>query len=290
MRVGRRRFLAIAASFAVVPAAVRAEVWRGRAFGADVSIELDGPAAVTGPALAEAQALIAEVEGLFSLYDPGSELSRLNADGARTVPALFEALMRIADAAHDLTGGLFDPTVQPLWHALAHGGDVDAARAQVGWGRVQMRGNRVQLGDGQALTFNGIAQGFATDLVSDLLRARGFARTLVNIGEYRAAGGPWRLGLADPVHGLLATRTINTMAVATSSPMATPVGPNGHIVHAGHVPRWSTVSVEAETAAMADALSTGLVLADLERIQAVRAAKSVHRITLVDPQGDLITL
>lgn len=290
MNLSRRRFLTIAASFAAGPAMAQRNTWTGRAFGAEASLDLHGPAAVTGPALVAAQALIKQAEGLFSLYDPASELSKLNATGARVVPALFETVLEIADQAHDLTDGLFDPTVQPLWRALVEGGDVVAARALVGWDRVDRRANRVRLETGQALTLNGIAQGFATDMVADLLRDHGFERTLVNIGEHRGAGGPWRLGLVDPVYGLLAQRTISDRAIATSSPMATPVGPHGHIVHAVQNPRWSTVSVEAETAAMADALSTGLVLADLELIKRVRGAKGVHRITLVDPGGDLTTL
>lgn len=288
--MNRRRFLAIAGSFAATPAIAQSTSWTGHAFGAEVSIELRGPNDVAGPALQQAQALIAEVERLFSLYDPGSDLALLNAQGLRTVPPRFEMLMWTADEAYRLTDGLFDPTVQPLWQALAEGGDVATAQGLVGWDRVTMRGNRVQLGSGQALTFNGIAQGFATDLVSDMLRERGFDRTLVNIGEHRGAGGPWRLGLADPVHGQLAMRTIENMAVATSSPLATPVGPHGHIVHAVQTPRWSTVSVEAETATMADALSTGLALGDLALAKRVRGVKGVHRITLIDPGGDLITL
>ena len=197
--------------------------------------------------------------------------------------------MRLADKAHDLTGGLFDPTVQPLWRAVAQGGDVEAARVLTGWDRVKVREGVIHLGAGQMLTFNGIAQGFATDLVAEILRDHGFDRALVNIGEYRATGGAWRLGLADPIHGLLATRTIGTGAIATSSPMGTPVGPDGHIIHPAVRPRWSTVSVEAETAAMADALSTGLVLADLDLVRKVRVTSGVHRITLIDADGNLST-
>ncbi|WP_299044812.1 FAD:protein FMN transferase [uncultured Tateyamaria sp.] len=290
MTVTRRRFLSIAASFAATPALAQGHTWSGRAFGADVSIVLNGPADVTTRAVQKAQTLMKEVEGMFSLYDPTSDLAVLNMTGEHTVPAQFETLMQIADVAHTLTDGLFDPTIQPLWRALADGNDVTAAQASVGWDRVDRRGNHVRLGPGQALTFNGIAQGFATDLVADTLRALGFTRTLVNIGEYRGAGGPWRLGVADPQHGLLATRTITDMAVATSSPMATPLGQQGHIVHATQAPHWSTVTVEAETAAMADALSTGLVLADRALVDRVRGAKGVHRITIVDPVGNLTTL
>lgn len=286
----RRRFLAVAACFAGSPALAQRHAWTGRAFGAEVSIDLHGPADLAGPALFDARDLIAEVEGLFSLYDPTSALEMLNAESTRKVPQRFVDLMQIADDAHRVTDGLFDPTVQPLWRARVDGGTVADSQQRIGWHKVVLIDQSITLAPGQALTFNGIAQGFATDLVSDMLRARGFDRTLVNIGEHRGTGGPWRLGLSDPHHGLLAMRTIENRAVATSSPMATPVGPGGHIVHPVQSPRWSTVSVEADTAAMADALSTGLVLADLDQIKRVRTEPYVHRITLVDPGGDLMTV
>ncbi|MEO1777828.1 MAG: FAD:protein FMN transferase [Pseudomonadota bacterium] len=290
MSVSRRRFLAIAASFAAAPALAQPHRWSGRAFGAEVSITLNGPRDVAGTALIEARALIAEIEGLFSLYDPNSDLVQLNTAGTLKVPVRFVQLMQIADMAHTLTDGLFDPTVQPLWHALSMGQDTRHARNFIGWDRVAVRDRKVTLGSGQALTFNGIAQGYATDAVSDMLRARGFDNTLVNIGEYRGTGGPWRLGVADPTHGLLATRTLTTGAIATSSPLATPLGPDGHIVHPAQAPRWSTVSVEADSAAMADALSTGLTLGDISLARRVRASRGVQRITLIDPGGDLTTL
>ncbi|MEL7127643.1 MAG: FAD:protein FMN transferase, partial [Pseudomonadota bacterium] len=66
--------------------------------------------------------------------------------------------------------------------------------------------------------------------------------------------------------------------------------PDGHIVHPAQAPQWSTVSVEADSAAMADALSTGLTLGDISLARRVRAAKGVQRITLIDPGGDLTTL
>ncbi|WP_299655681.1 FAD:protein FMN transferase [uncultured Tateyamaria sp.] len=290
MSLNRRRFLAIAATFVAAPALAQPHAWTGRAFGAEVSIQLHGPSAEVGPALAETQALIVEIERLFSLYDPASDLVQLNKTGAIRMSERFEELVTLADQAHRLTGGLFDPTVQPLWRAIAEGADVDTALALIGWDRVSVVGRDVRLDAGQALTFNGIAQGYATDLVSQMLRDRGFHQTLVNIGEYRGMGGPWRLGLTDPTYGMLATRTIEDGAVATSSPLATPIGPHGHIVHPFHAPIWSTVSVEADTAAMADALSTGLTLADMDLVRKVRATPGVRRITLVDQAGDLGSL
>lgn len=288
--INRRRVLAVLASFAALPAQAVTQSWKGQAFGADVSIDLSGPREVAEAALDEARLLIQKVERLFSLYDPTSELVRLNAQGHAQVSERFAELLTLADAAYHLTDGLFDPSVQPLWRALANEEDTVAARALVGWDKVRIQGRRVQLGTGQALTFNGIAQGYATDLVTDVLRQHGFSQTLVNIGEHRGLGGPWRLGLEDPIHGFMGTRTITGRAVATSSPMATPLGGAGHIVQAQHMPRWSTVSIEAESAAMADALSTGLVFANTDLIREIRISPGVHRITLVNKGGDLVTI
>ena len=295
MTLSRRRFLTISASFAVVPHIATAHSWQGHAFGAEVSVTIHGPKDPAQTALIDAHQMIRRVEALFSLYDPASALSQLNATGVLLRPdPLFYALMQAAQTAYDLTDGLFDPTVQPLWSALAQNQIPDhgpaASTNAIGWHRVQTTPQAIRLAKGQALTFNGIAQGFATDLVSDVLQNHGLTNTLVNIGEYRGQGGPWRLGLYDPDHGDLGMRTVTTGAIATSSPRATPLGQHGHIVHPTAHPQWSTVSVEAPSATLADSLSTAMVLAPLDQIKAIKARAAVSRITLVDPFGDLITV
>lgn len=69
------------------------------------------------------------------------------------------------------------------------------------------------------------------------------------------------------------------------------IGDLPHILHTAAQPHWSTVSVEAETATRADALSTGLTLAPFSQVKRLRERMSdVHRITLVDAKGDVITL
>ncbi|UWR21903.1 FAD:protein FMN transferase [Sulfitobacter sp. S190] len=291
MMLTRRRFLTITAAALAAPAAGHAQHWHGRAFGADVAITLTGPAPMAAPALAAARARLRAVEAAFNLYDSGSDLRRLNATGQLDAPGpLFGALMDHADRMHRATDGHFDPTVQPLWQAIAQGADTAAARRAIGWHRVVHRADRITLGRGQALTFNGIAQGFATDLVTQTLQAHGLTNCLVNMGEHRATGGPYRLGLHDPLQGSMGHRTLTDRAIATSSPAATPLGPQGHILHARATPHWSTVSVEADTATVADAASTAFVLMQRPAIARAAAALGLHRVTLIDTQGDLATL
>ncbi len=291
MTLSRRRFLTISAGFALAPLGAFAQTWQVRAFGADVTLTIRGASEPAKAALTEALRVIRHVESLFSLYDHTSALSQLNAKGKLLKPApQFLDLMHAANDAYAITAGLFDPTVQPLWTALASGVDPKVALDAVGWERVQFDTNEIRLGKGQALTLNGIAQGFATDLVTDVLSAHGLENALVNIGEYRSLGGPWRLALSDPNHGDLGVRTLRGSAIATSSPAATPLGTNGHILHQSALPKWSSVSVEASSATLADSLSTAMVLASREEIEAMREQVAFSRITLVDQSGDLITL
>ncbi|MDJ0629916.1 MAG: FAD:protein FMN transferase [Rhodobacter sp.] len=292
--MNRRRFLAVSAAFAASPAGASPTRWTGRALGAQAEITLHAPAGLAAEALAQARARLTEIETLFSLYRPGSALSRLNARGALHIAdSRFHDLFDICDRLHNLTEGRFDPTVQALWQALATGGDLSAARARIGWRRVMRRPPQIRLDRGQALTLNGIAQGFATDLVADAFRSLGLTQVLVNIGEFGAIGGPWRIGIADPAHGHLATRRLTNRAIATSSPAATLIGGRPHILDpgGGTLPGWSSVTVEADTATLADGLSTALCLADLPAIRRIAARlPGAHRITLVTNDGDVTTI
>lgn len=290
MTVTRRRFLAIAAAFAGSTALAQRHSWQGFALGAEVSITLAGPAELAGQTLDRAKRLIKNVEAAFSLYDPASALSHLNQTKQLQPSEQFYKLMTLADAAHQVTEGLFDPTVQPLWQALAVGSTTDKGRQAIGWDRVAFTPNRISLQLDQALTFNGIAQGFATDLVAELLGANGFDAALINIGEYRSTGGTWRLGIKDAQHGLLGQRSLTRGAIATSDTGTSPLRERGHILHPTALPKWSSVTVEADTAAWADALSTALTLAPLDQVRAIKTAANLRRVTLVSFDGELITL
>jgi thiamine biosynthesis lipoprotein len=291
--IGRRRFIRIAATLAAtafVPVAfaeVPARRWSGSALGAHATIELVGADAVLAEAtFAAVEQEIARLEGLFSLYRADSALSRLNANGRLDAPeADFLRLLALARTTHRETEGLFDPTVQPLFAAYAAhyaGGRSDALPAAeladrlalVGFDQVAFDEEAVRFSrPGMAMTLNGIAQGYVTDRVADLLKARGFDNVLLDIGEIRALGGGrdgagWKVGLAarPDSDALAATLRVQDRAVATSMMAGTVLDAGGRIGHILH-PRkgavasaLSAVSVVTSDAALADALSTAAVL------------------------------
>jgi FAD:protein FMN transferase len=287
--MNRRRFLQISAAAIALPRETHAEtLWTGTALGADAELRLTGPADKARAALDGLHSLLDRIEDTFSLYRP-SELLRLNTTGRITPSPWLRQVADLSTTLHRLTGGAFDPSVQPLWQALATGQTPDLSR--IGWHHVRT-GTQITLAKGQALTFNGIAQGFATDLVRNRLAQHGFVHALVNIGEAAALGGPFRLGIGDPGAGGLADWHLTGRALAVSSPRATLVAGQPHILHpAGKPPLWSTVAVEADSAALADGLSTALVFltkADIAALKTVLPA--LHRVAVIDSAGNLETL
>ena len=171
------------------------------------------------------------------------------------------------------------------------GGDPQAAAVRVGWNRVRL-GQGVTLGPGQALTLNGIAQGYAADRVRDVLGAAGYGPALIDMGEFAAIGGSFRLAIEDPDLGRIGMRSLTGGAIATSSPAAMRVGGAFHILGPqGQSARWSTVSVQAESAALADGLSTAFCLMDATAIRETRALLSgVGPVLAVDMAGDVVTI
>ncbi|MBM3605344.1 MAG: FAD:protein FMN transferase [Alphaproteobacteria bacterium] len=286
--IGRRQVLTILAGAALAPGLGAAAEWQGQALGADARILIRGgeaPAAL----LAHVRTEIAALEAVFSLYRD-SELTRLNRDGAAEVSETMIDALDLAMRVHRATNGLFDPAVQVLWRQRVSGqGGVPLQP----FGGLRRQGTRLRLAPGQALTLNGIAQGLATDRVIRMLTGQRLGQVLVDLGEARALDGDFRLELEDPQAGVLGQLTLRRgRAVATSAPGAMILADGqGHIMGPqGQPPRWSTVSVEADSAALADAASTAFVLMDRDGIARAADALNLHAVRLVDDKGDLTTL
>ena len=277
----RRRFLTVSAATIALAASARADTtplhtWTGVALGARATIRIAHPDAAAICELAAAE--IDRLEDVFSLYRRESSIMRLNASGQIDAPPaeLLECLT-LAGSVHRATGGLFDPTVQPLWALWAERAssgtrpttfELAEARARGGWSDLRMDAARVSVAPGMALTLNGIAQGYIADRVAALLASEGLTDILIDTGEHRAVGGhpdggDWPIRLAQGGGVGLRNR-----ALASSAPLGTVFdaeGRAGHILHPltgdPALSVWRAVSVSAPSAALADALSTAACLA-----------------------------
>lgn len=325
--VSRRRFISISAAAAGLTLAplVRAAApdtdvvtWRGRMLGAVATIEIrhhDRSAAqrLISSACAEARRL----ERLFSLYLDDSALVELNRNGILVDPAAeLVELLSLSQHYSKLTNGLFDVTVQPLWNVYAdhfsrEGADpagpppaaIQAALARVGSGRLAVRRDRIAMPRGMAVTLNGIAQGYVSDKVVDLLRAHGVDHSMVDMGEARAIGSrpdgrPWEVGIADPERPdrIQAVLPVVDRAVSTSGGYGFQFDPQGRFNHlfdpakgtCGHFYR--SVTAIGATATAADALSTAFSMMDQERIRALMRVVDIERVHLIDSAGTALDL
>ncbi len=325
--ISRRRFIRIsgAAAGLALGVPVRAStseadltVWHGTLLGAVATMTIhhrdrDQAERLISMARAEARRL----ERLFSLYVEDSDLVRLNRSGILVNPAPeFVELLQTSLGYAELTGGMFDPTVQPLWELYANhftkvapdpaGPDqssVEAALARVGYHRLLVSRDRIVAPKGAALTLNGIAQGYITDRVVDLLCSQGIAHSLVDMGEIRAIGArpdgrPWGVGIADPASSARIQSEIPIVdrAVSTSGAYGFQFDPAGRFNHlfnpvlgtCGHLYR--SVTTIAKTATAADALSTAFSLMDQLRIRTLMSRAGIERTHLIDAGGAVVDI
>lgn len=150
---------------------------------------------------------IAELEKIFSDYNPRSEINRLTKEGVASPVQVSDELLEVlifSQKLHQKSGGAFDPTAGPLiqlWRTARRSQQLpsdpllQAARQRVGFEKIIIDQNRrtVQCEiEGLQLDFGGIAKGFIGDQVLELLRSHG-----ISIACYQA-GGDFVLGDPPP--------------------------------------------------------------------------------------------
>jgi thiamine biosynthesis lipoprotein len=137
-------------------------VERFRAMGCEVAVAGGDPATVA--------AVLERWEDVYSLFRPGSELSRVNASPARvvTVSEFFSSAVRTALDFASETEGLVDPTLCGRWTEVAVSGRV------------------LSRPPGLELDLNGVVKALAVDEAAATLAGPGF----VSVGGDLAVRGP----------------------------------------------------------------------------------------------------
>lgn len=194
------------------------------AFNTVVTVSAYGNPAACQAAFDAARAACRVFERLFSRTLPHSDIARINsAEGKRTSidPRTFD-LLKQAQRYCAQSEGAFDVTIGPLvglWdfragiipkpEALAK------AAAHVDWRKLQLTEEPsalanparhfAQLIDPKAaVDAGGIAKGWITDKLTDLLKSHDLSGFVINLGGNVAVSGskpsgePWRVGIRDP--------------------------------------------------------------------------------------------
>lgn len=322
-RPSRRRLLKIFGAAVALPSGILAlrqgfgslhrAQWHGETLGALAGMTLwHQDYAFAQQTLLRMRSEVERLESVFSLYEPESEITRLNQMGrlenpSRDLVLVLEDAQRIAS----LSAGAFDPTVQPLWDAYsafykAHPAAidapdsqlVDAARKRVDYRSLDVSAQQIRLAQaGMSVTLNGIAQGYITDRIADLLRNEGFDHAMVELGETRAIGerpegGAFQVQLMNPQ----APGEIGRTVELANSALAVSGGYGLRFAgsHSHHIFNPATglsanalidVAVEAPRAQAADALSTAIYVAGEQAVPKLLQAYAARRAMITRADG-----
>ncbi|MBP89140.1 MAG: thiamine biosynthesis protein ApbE [Planctomycetaceae bacterium] len=304
-QVGRRRFLCLVAGATASAGFASSLLLRDRrqpgaaelqrvertswALGSDVSIvALHKVEAVAKTGIDAAFAELELVEGLMSIYRPGSQLSQLNRNGILNNPhPYFVKVLQAVRNMSERTDGAFDVTIQPLWDLYAQAKkrgelpsqlEIETTQNHVDWRNVEASKSQVHFRrEGTAITLNGIAQGFAADRVATTLCAHGIEHALIDTGEIgslgaKSDGDRWKIGIQHPrkSDAYLSLAELAGRCLATSGDYATTFSPDFKHHHlldprTGYSPsELSSVSIAANSALEADALSTAVFVMGAE--------------------------
>jgi thiamine biosynthesis lipoprotein len=224
--------------------------------------------------------------GIFSRFEPSSAVAHLNDTGRlRGAPPEFAKVLSQSLLYHELSGGVFDVSVEPIVRLFRHSPegvlpserDVREALSLVGARRITL--SRADIGferTGMGITLDGIAKGYIVDAIAATLERHKIKSYLIDGGgDVRASGTkakrqPWTIAVQDPskndrfpdlVH-------LTNASVATSGSYEVYFDRerrHHHIVNSqtGRSPIGSqSVSVMAPSAMAADALATTVFLMD----------------------------
>ncbi|MEW6684033.1 MAG: FAD:protein FMN transferase [Nitrospirota bacterium] len=264
------------------------------------------------------------LEQRLSIFDPQSDVSRLNREAGYGPVHVSPDVLRLIDEAMRLSkvsGGAVDPTVAPLTRLWRNQDDRNGpppaaefskALSKTGTTRVVVdhrAGTVAYQCPGVELEFGAMGKGYAVDRVVHLLSLYGVSSALVHFGSTTYAlgrppgKGAWRVGIRNPrdPNRLIEVVKLSDRAIATSAndQQAVILGgtPYGHILD----PRsgWPadaslSASVVAGSALEADALSTaafvlgpkpGVECLTRAGVQGLIVARDTRQLSMVETPG-----
>ena len=224
--------------------------------GTSWSAKFVGSAAAAQTLQRAIRAALDRVVAQMSPWEAGSALSAFNIGRPgewHELPREFATVMAEALRIAGESDGAFDPTMGPLvdlWGfgpqgrppALPSAADIAQQRGICGWRQLEfdIAGPRLRRLSACRLDLNGIAKGFAVDLVMTTLRQHGIHHALVEIGGELAGAGlkpdgtPWWVDIDAPMasSGVPALRVaLHGLAIATSGCERGYDGPGRHLSH-----------------------------------------------------------
>lgn len=277
----------------------------------DTAMTLSAPGA-DAALMEKCVARVRELEGLFSVTNPESEISRLNREGCA---ALSEDSLEITDFALKMcadTGGALNIAMYPvarLWgfttgeYRVPGDAEIAALLENTDYRAIALEDGTARAPEGVMIDLGSVAKGYASDALAEILRENGVETALLDLGGNiyclgaKADGSPWRVGIRSPIgEGYCGALEVVDSAVVTSGNYERYFEMDG--VRYGHIfdpetgrPAESgmlSVTVTAESGALCDALSTALYVMGPERAAEYLRGRDDVEAVLATEDGRLV--
>ena len=263
-------------------------------FAMDTLMTLEAYGKNSQEAISAAEQEINRLDGLFSRTNEKSEISAVNSAAGQSPAAVSEDTFEIIQAAiemSELTGGAFDITVAPIvdaWGFITEDYTVpsretlDGLLPLVGSGRISLdeESSSVYLDAGTEIDLGGIAKGYASDRIHEILAEYGVSSAIIALGGNVYAigskpdGSKWRVAVRDPndENSFIGIASVSDTSVITSGSYERYFESDGVRYHHIIDPETGcpaekglrSVTIITKNGAMGDALSTALFVMGLD--------------------------
>jgi len=182
--------------------------------------------------------ILNEIDLSLSIYNNNSLISNINNGDSVNTDFLFNTVFDVSKEISEKTNGAFDPSISPLvdyWgfynytdvkEILVDSTEINNILKNIGFSKIKLKNNFVQLPSNMSLDFNSIAQGYTVDLIGSYLRKVGVNDFLINVGGENLASGKnqegdiWKIGIEKPTNKInddyKLILSLNNKAIATS--------------------------------------------------------------------------
>ena len=265
-------------------------------FAMDTYMSLTAYGSNSEEAVNKAVQEINRLDAMFSVGNADSDVTKINENGSGEVSEDTAFIMNRAMQVSEKTNGAFDITIYPLmelWgfttknYRVPESNEIVEALKSVSYTNVSVNGQQVALTGGSSIDLGGIAKGYTSSRVIQIMKDCGIEHAIVNLGGNvqvlgtKTDGSDWRVAIQNPASensylGILSTAD---KAVITSGGYERYFEQDGQVYH--HIIDTQTgypsdsdltsVTIVHSDGTTADALSTALFAMGLD------GAKELYR-------------
>ncbi len=261
-----------------------------------------------------AEAEIKRLDELLSTGSDDSEVTKINKEAGGKLSEDTSYLVKRALDIHEDTDGVFDITIYPVMKAWGFAGDtfhvpdekalketlslVDATKISYDEKNSKISFEK----EGMEIDFGGIAKGYTSDRVIDILKSYGIEHAMINLGGNvdllgkKIDGSEWRIAVQDPEDedNYIGILSVSDKAVITSGGYERYFEEDGvkyhHIIDpsTGYPANHGLISVTivSSDGTLADALSTSLfVMGKDKAIEYWQSHSDQFSTILIDEEG-----